>query len=143
MTGDVIKNVCYVSSFDLSNFNSHLQFEPSTRHFFKNFDNDITNNDVINFEINLFNLNSKPTFIHNLALLQLLDWLLDSKGSLTLDGRLERPKKGEVPHPKHRDFFLVAQDMVLSHRAKLQLIINFFRVKAISNGLVVIFVEKL
>ena len=32
-------------------------------------------------------------------------------------------------------FFLVAQDMVLSHRAKLQLIINFFRVKAISTGL--------
>ena len=25
-------------------------------------------------------------------------------------------------------FFLVAQDMVLSHRAKFQLIINFFRV---------------
>ena len=32
-------------------------------------------------------------------------------------------------------FFLVAQDMVLSHRAKFQLIINFFRVKAISTGL--------
>ena len=33
-------------------------------------------------------------------------------------------------------FFLVAQDMVLSHRAKFQLIINFFRVKAISTGLI-------
>ena len=32
-------------------------------------------------------------------------------------------------------FFLVAQDMVLSHCAKFQLIINFFRVKAISTGL--------
>ena len=32
-------------------------------------------------------------------------------------------------------FFLVAQDMVLSHRAKFQLVINFFRVKAISTGL--------
>ena len=32
-------------------------------------------------------------------------------------------------------FFLVAQDMVLSHRAKFQLIINFFRVKAVSTGL--------
>ena len=32
-------------------------------------------------------------------------------------------------------FFLVAQDMVLSHRAKFQLIINFFQVKAISTGL--------
>ena len=32
-------------------------------------------------------------------------------------------------------FFLVAQDMVLSHHAKFQLIINFFRVKAISTGL--------
>ena len=32
-------------------------------------------------------------------------------------------------------FFLVAQDMVLSHRAKFQLIINFFRVKAIFTGL--------
>ena len=31
-------------------------------------------------------------------------------------------------------FFLVAQDMVLSHRAIFQLI-NFFRVKAISTGL--------
>ena len=32
-------------------------------------------------------------------------------------------------------FFLVAQDMVLSHRAKFQLVINFFRVKAVSTGL--------
>ena len=37
---------------------------------------------------------------------------------------------------KHGDFFWVAQDMVLSHRAKFQLIINFFRVKAISTGLI-------
>ena len=44
-------------------------------------------------------------------------------------------KKGEVPCPKRGDLFLVAQDMVLSHRAKFQLIINFFRVKAISTGL--------
>ena len=33
-------------------------------------------------------------------------------------------------------FFLVAQDMVLSHRAKFQLIIKFFRVKAISTRLI-------
>ena len=32
--------------------------------------------------------------------------------------------------------FLVAQDMVLSHRAKFQLLINFFRVKGISTGLI-------
>ena len=32
-------------------------------------------------------------------------------------------------------FFLLAQDMILSHRAKLQLIINFFRVKAIFTEL--------
>ena len=32
-------------------------------------------------------------------------------------------------------FFLVTQDIVLSHRAKFQLIINFFRVKAIFTGL--------
>ena len=32
-------------------------------------------------------------------------------------------------------YFVVAQDMVLSHRAKFQLIINFFRVKPISTGL--------
>ena len=32
-------------------------------------------------------------------------------------------------------FFFVAQDMVLSHRAKFMLIENFFRVKAISTGL--------
>ena len=32
-------------------------------------------------------------------------------------------------------FFLVAKDMVLSHRAEFQLIINFLRVKAISTGL--------
>ena len=66
--------------------------------------------------------------MQNLALLHFLDWLLDGKDSLTLDGRLKRPKKGAVPCPKHEDFFLVAQDMVLSHRAKFQLIINFFRV---------------
>ena len=41
----------------------------------------------------------------------------------------------EVQCPKHGDLFLVAQDMVLSYRAKFQLIINFFRVKAISTGL--------
>ena len=34
----------------------------------------------------------------------------------------------KVPCPKRGDFFLVAQDMVLSHRVKFQLIINFFRV---------------
>ena len=32
---------------------------------------------------------------------------------------------------------MVAQDMVLSDRAKFQLIINFFRVEAISTGLIV------
>ena len=32
-------------------------------------------------------------------------------------------------------YFLVAQDMVLSHRAKIQLIVTYFRVKAISGGL--------
>ena len=58
-----------------------------------------------------------------------------SKGSLTIDGTHYRPKKGEVPRPKHGDFFLVAQDMVLSYRTKFQLNINFFRVKAISTGL--------
>ena len=36
--------------------------------------------------------------------------------------------KGEVLCPKHGDFFWVAQDIVLSHCAKFQLIINFFRV---------------
>ena len=41
-------------------------------------------------------------------------------------------------------FFFLAQDMVLSHRAKFQLIINFFRasmyfVVRISTGLTVIF----
>ena len=40
-------------------------------------------------------------------------------------------------------FFLMAQDMVLSHRAKFQLIINFFREKAISTGLTAAFCEKL
>ena len=45
-----------------------------------------------------------------------------------------KTEKGEVLCPKHV-FFLVDQDMVLSHRAKLQLSINFFRVKAISTGL--------
>ena len=34
--------------------NSHLQFKPSIRHFFKNFGNDVTNNDVINFKIIFF-----------------------------------------------------------------------------------------
>ena len=37
---------------------------------------------------------------------------------------------GEVLCPVFGGFFLVAQDMVLSHRAKFQLIVNFFRVKA-------------
>ena len=33
--------------------------------------------------------------MQNLARLQLLDWLLDGKDSLTLDDRLRRPKKGK------------------------------------------------
>ena len=37
-------------------------------------------------------------------------------------------KRGKSHVQKHGDFFLVAQDMILSHRAKFQLIINFFRV---------------
>ena len=32
--------------------------------------------------------------MQNLALLQLLDWLLDGKGSLTLDGRFKTEKRG-------------------------------------------------
>ena len=36
---------------------------------------------------------------------------------------------------KTRGFFFVAQDMVLSHRAKFYLIINFFRVKAVFTEL--------
>ena len=34
--------------------NSHLQFEPSIRHFFKNFGNDVTKNDIINFKVIFF-----------------------------------------------------------------------------------------
>ena len=44
-------------------------------------------------------------------------------------------EKGGGPLSKTWEFFLVAQDMVMNHRAKFQLIINFFRVKAISTGL--------
>ena len=44
-------------------------------------------------------------------------------------------RKRGSPMTKTWGFFLVAQDMVLSHRAKFQLIINFFRVKAISTEL--------
>ena len=40
-------------------------------------------------------------------------------------------------------FFLVVQDMILSHRAKFQLIINFFWVKAISTELKVKTLKKL
>ena len=36
-------------------------------------------------------------------------------------------KRGKS-HVQNMGIFLVAQDMVLSHRAKFQLIINFFRV---------------
>jgi len=42
----------------------------------------------------------------------------------------------EVPRPKHGDiFFFVAQDMLLNHRAKGQLVKKIFREKAISTGL--------
>ena len=43
-------------------------------------------------------------------------------------------KRGKS-HVQNMGIFLVAQDMVLSHRAKFQLIINFFRVKDISTEL--------
>ena len=47
-------------------------------------------------------------------------------------------KSGKSHNQNMGIFILVAQDMVLSHRAKFQLIINFFRVKAISTELHVI-----
>ena len=37
-------------------------------------------------------------------------------------------RKGGSPTSKTWGFFLVAQDMALSHRAKFQLIMNFFRI---------------
>ena len=43
-------------------------------------------------------------------------------------------KRGKS-HVQNMGIFLVVQDVVLSHRAKFQLIINFFRGKAISTGL--------
>ena len=43
-------------------------------------------------------------------------------------------KRGKS-HVQNMGIFWMAQDMALSHRAKFQLIINFFRVKAISTGL--------
>ena len=42
-------------------------------------------------------------------------------------------KRGKS-HVQNMGIFLVGQDMVLSHRGKFQLIIIFFRVKAISTG---------
>ena len=72
--------------------------------------------------------------MQNLALLHLLYWLLDSKGFLTLDGKLEAKKRGKS-HVQNIGIFLVTQNMVLSHRAKFRLILNFFQVKAISTGL--------
>ena len=73
--------------------------------------------------------------MQNVALLQVLDWLLDGKGSLTLDGRLWRPKKGKSHVQNMGIFFGVSGHMVLSQRAKFQLIINIFRVKANAAGL--------
>ena len=49
------------------NLNLILQFEPSIRHFFKNFGNDVTNNDVINFKAIFFNLNLKTNFYAKLG----------------------------------------------------------------------------
>ena len=46
-----------------------------------------------------------------------------------------KAEKGESPKSKSWEFFLVAQYIVLSHRAKFQVIINFFRVIAISYEL--------
>ena len=47
-----------------------------------------------------------------------------------------KSRKEKSPMSKTWGFFLVAQDIVLSNRAKFQLIINFFRVKAISTELI-------
>ena len=51
--------------------------------------------------------------MQNLALLQLLDWLVDGKNSLTLDSRLQGQKRGKS-HVQNVGIFLVAQDMVLT-----------------------------
>ena len=81
--------------FDLSNFlfgtkNLTLIYYSSHQYvnFFKNFDNDVTNNDVIDFKVFFLYLHLKTSPYSKRGTLQLLDWLLDSKSSLTLDGRL-------------------------------------------------------
>ena len=51
-------------------------------------------------------------------------------------------RKKEESHVQNMGIFLVAQDMVLSHRAKFQLIINFFRAKASSTGLLVMVIQS-
>ena len=72
--------------------------------------------------------------MQNLALLQLLDWLLDGKGSLTLNGRLYKSRKRGSPMSKTWGFFLVAQDIILSQRAKFRLSMYFFRFQCIFSG---------
>ena len=99
--------------------------------FFRNlkFGNDVTKNDLINFKINLFipalknRLRFKIWLFHNFWI---GCWTVK-----TLDTRWQtlKAEKGESPMSKTLGVFLVAQDMVLSHRAKIQLIINFFRVR--------------
>ena len=54
---------------------------------------------------------------------------------------LKGQKRGKS-HVQNMGIFLVAQDMVLNHCAKFQLIINFFRVKAISTGLCLYSIHK-
>ena len=44
-------------------------------------------------------------------------------------------RKREKSHVQIMGSFLVAQDMILIHRAKFQLVMTFFPIKAISTGL--------
>ena len=97
--------------------------------FFKNlkFGNNVTNNDVISSKINLFipalenqlafKFGSSTAFGLAVELLRLFDtrW------------QTVKAEKGESLMSKTRGLFLVAQAMVLSHRARFQLI-DFFRV---------------
>ena len=98
--------------------------------FFKNlkFGNNVTNNDVISSKINLFIPALENQLVFKFGSFTAFGLAVEQLRLFDTRWQTVKAEKGESLRSKTRGLLLVAQAMVLSHRARFQLIIDFFRV---------------
>ena len=112
--------------------NSCSQFQSSIQNtsFFKNlkFGNNVTNNDVIGSKINLFIPALENQLVFKFGSSTAFGLAVEQLRLFDIRWQTVKAEKGESLMSKTRGLFLVAQAMVLSHRVRFQLIIDFFRV---------------